>query len=58
MRTCMKRGTKDGSWKYISILSPSVSRVVGKNIPGPRILLMTPNGVKTVYFSFILTLGR
>lgn len=57
-QTCMNNGTNDGSWKYNSILSPSVSREVGENICGPSILLRTPNGVMTEYFSFICTLDE
>src|SRR6267154_6348127 len=54
--TWIKSGTKEWSWKYNSILSPNVSRAVGPNMYGPRILFVASNGVKMVYFSFIFAL--
>jgi len=55
-RTCINKGTNEWSWKYNSILSPSVSRAVREKRYGPSILPVTSNGVRMECFSFALAL--
>ena len=52
----MKSGTKEKSWKYSSILSPSVSLLVREKAYGPVIFSVMLNGVMIVFFSLTLML--
>ena len=53
----MKRGTKEKSWKYNSILSARVSLLVRAKEYGEQSLSMMVKGVKMVFFSLTRTLA-